>query len=40
MGLNQVLQPWARVDMEAIAMKEYFVFSKAPALLEPYLQIV
>ena len=29
-----------RVDFGAIAMKGNFVFSKAPALLEPHYQIV
>ena len=30
----------ARVDLKVMAMKEYFLFPKAPALLESYDQIV
>ena len=36
----QVLPLWARVDPEAMAMKGYSAFPKAPALLEPHHQIV
>ena len=37
----QVLLPLrARVDLGAMAMKGYSAFFKAPALLEPYHQIV
>ena len=32
------LQP--RVDVEAIALKEYSAFPKVPALLKPYYQVV
>ena len=39
-GPHQVLQIRARVDLEAIAMKEYSAIPKAPALLEPHHQIV
>ena len=39
-GSCQVLLLWACVDLEAMAMKGYFAFSKAPALLEPHYQIV
>ena len=38
--LYQVPTLWARVDLEAMSMKGYFAFSKAPALLEPHHQIV
>ena len=31
-----MLPLWARVDLGAMAMKEYSAFLKAPALLEPY----
>ena len=30
----------ARVDLEAMTMKEYSAFSKAPALLESHNQII
>ena len=36
----QVLLPWVRVDMGAMAMKGFSTFSKAPPLLETYHQIV
>ena len=39
-GLYQVLPLGARVDLGAMAMKEYCAFPKAPALLEPHDQIV
>ena len=35
-----MLPLWARVDQEAMAIKGYFVFPEAPALLEPHHQIV
>ncbi len=34
-GPYQVLPLQARVDMEAMAIKGYYTFPKAPALLEP-----
>ena len=39
-GLYQVLPFRARVDLEAMAIKECSTFPKTPALLEPYHQIV
>ena len=39
-GRCQVLPLRARVDMGAMAMKEYSAFSKALVLLEPHYQIV
>ena len=36
----QVLPLQVRVDLGAMAMKEYSTFTKAPALLEPRHQIV
>ena len=36
----QVLPLRIRVDLEAMAMKEYSIFLKAPAILEPHYQIV
>ena len=39
-GPYQVQPLWARVDLGAMAMKVYFTFLKAPALLEPHHQIV
>ena len=39
-GPYQVLPLRARVDLEAMAMKGYSAFPKAPALLEPYHQII
>ena len=36
----QVLPLQVRVDLGTMAMKEYFAFPKAPALLEPHHQIV
>ena len=38
--VKQVLTLLARVDLGAMAIKEYSVFPKAPALLEPCYQIV
>ena len=35
-----MLQLRAIVDLEAMAMKEYSAFRKAPALLKPHYQIV
>ena len=40
MGPFQVLPLQVRMHLEAMAMKEYSGFPKAPALLEPYYQIV
>ena len=39
-GSYQVLPLQVRVDLEMIAMKEYFSFPKAPDLLQPHHQIV
>ena len=39
-GLYQVLPLRARTDLEAMAMKGYFAFPKAPASLKPHHQIV
>ena len=39
-GLYQVLPFRARVDLEAMAMKEYSAFTKALALVEHHHQIV
>ena len=39
-GPYQVLPLRARVDLGAMATKEYSAFPKAPALLEPHHQIV
>ena len=39
-GLYQVLQLLARLDLGAMAMKRYSTFPKAPALLKPHHQIV
>ena len=36
----QVLPLWARANLRAMAMKEYSVFPKAPALQQPHPQIV
>ena len=36
----QALPVRARLDLEAMAMKVYFAFPKAPALLEPHHQII
>ena len=36
----QVLPLWTRVNMGAMAMKNYSAFLKTPALLEPHHQIV
>ena len=38
-GPYQELSLRARVDLEVIAMKGYFTFLKAPALLKPHQQI-
>ena len=38
-GPDQMLPRRARVDLEAMAMKGYFAFPKAPALLESCHQI-
>ena len=38
-GPYQVLPLWARVDLEAMAIKGCSSFPKAPALLEPHDQI-
>ena len=35
-----MLPLWARVDLGAMAMKEYFAFPKAPTFQEPHHQIV
>ena len=35
-----MLPQWTRVDQEAITVKGYSAFPKAPALLEPHYQIV
>ena len=40
MGPYQVLPLRARMDLGAMAMKEYSTFPKAPALLEPHHEIV
>ena len=39
-GPYQVSPLRARVDLEAMAMKGFFAFLKAPASLEPHHQIV
>ena len=39
-GPDQVLPHWARVDLGAMAIKGYFGFLKAPALLGPRHQTV
>ena len=39
-GPCQVLPPWARVNLGAMAMKGYSAFPKAPVLLKPHHQIV
>ena len=36
----QVLPLWARMDPEAMAIKSFSAFPKAPGLLESYYQIV
>ena len=36
----QVLPLWAKVNLEPLAMKKYYTFPKAQALLEPHHQIV
>ena len=38
--IDRTLSVAARVNLWAIAMKGYSAFPKAPALLEPYYQIV
>ena len=40
MGSYQVLPLWASVNLGTMAMKGYSTLPKAPALLEPYHQIV
>ena len=40
LGANQILPLRLRVDRGAMAMKRYYAFPKAPALLEPPHQIV
>ena len=40
MGPCQMLPLWTRVDLGAMAMKEYSAFPKAPALLKYHHQIV
>ena len=35
-----MLPLWAKVNLGAIIMMKYTAFPKAPALLEPHLQIV
>ena len=40
MDSYQVLRLRARVNLGAMAMKGYSAFPKAPALMEPHLQIV
>ena len=40
MGPYKVLPLRATVELGAMAMKEYSTFPKAPALLDPYHQIV
>ena len=39
-GPNQVLSLRIRMELEAMAMREYSAFPKAPALLKPHHQIV
>ena len=38
--IDRTLSGMTRVDLEAMAMKSYFAFPKAPVLLEPHYQIV